>query len=519
MSFVEYYYFISFLLIFFILLRAYVCPTHNWKCLCCLAYGRESGELTPFYPSPSNPSSLYPMFTEFWFFAILLSIVLWLVGRECYMFVKLKVEEWNIQVYERILREEMMLRLAIEDVFYICLLILLVSFLCYKSKAKQNSMLRDNSVTEVAMVLYVSVCLGWFLIVIIVAVLVHVCCLCARHKSQPTRQQGRTRYRGPGPDPGAGAGPVRVLQSYRIDPPGASTADREGQQQKQKQRPAEFRSIQKQFMQMAHIHCRLSNMSDQLHYFELGILLVIFVLIVYLPLRKYVARKCSQPRPAPVSTPMSRFSASYPSSSLSWTGPAPLAKIGAKMPAVAPYLVFFFLAFISCAVTFCCLRFCMWACYEAWRTGPEPGRRRARTRRGRLTEFLDHSYIPVNSMVKGVGRLLCSVLAGYSSASIVCGLDTEMDLFIVYVGAFFVLFLVMPIVYFLMQFLLWFILNKCCGSNPPQRSQDQRHRRPRRRVANIVRSHMHRQEVLFCSRTEWYLQPKDRRDGHVLCTL
>ncbi|XP_034135193.1 uncharacterized protein LOC117588151 isoform X7 [Drosophila guanche] len=55
------------------------------------------------------------MFTEFWFFAILLSIVLWLVGRECYMFVKLKVEEWNIQVYERILREEMMLRLAIED--------------------------------------------------------------------------------------------------------------------------------------------------------------------------------------------------------------------------------------------------------------------------------------------------------------------------------------------------------------------------------------------------------------------
>ncbi|XP_034135177.1 uncharacterized protein LOC117588151 isoform X5 [Drosophila guanche] len=60
-------------------------------------------------------------------------------------------------------------------------------------------------------------------------------------------------------------------------------------------------------------------MSDQLHYFELGILLVIFVLIVYLPLRKYVARKCSQPRPAPVSTPMSRFSASYPSSSLSWT--------------------------------------------------------------------------------------------------------------------------------------------------------------------------------------------------------
>ncbi|XP_017146407.1 uncharacterized protein LOC108158528 isoform X8 [Drosophila miranda] len=55
------------------------------------------------------------MYTEFWFCGILFSIVFWLVGRECYLFVKLKVEEWNIQVYERILREEMMLRLSIED--------------------------------------------------------------------------------------------------------------------------------------------------------------------------------------------------------------------------------------------------------------------------------------------------------------------------------------------------------------------------------------------------------------------
>ncbi|XP_022223620.2 uncharacterized protein LOC111074927 isoform X10 [Drosophila obscura] len=55
------------------------------------------------------------MYTEFWFCGILFSIVFWLVGRECYLFIKLKVEEWNIQVYERILREEMMLRLAIED--------------------------------------------------------------------------------------------------------------------------------------------------------------------------------------------------------------------------------------------------------------------------------------------------------------------------------------------------------------------------------------------------------------------
>ncbi|XP_022223617.2 uncharacterized protein LOC111074927 isoform X7 [Drosophila obscura] len=60
-------------------------------------------------------------------------------------------------------------------------------------------------------------------------------------------------------------------------------------------------------------------MSDQLHLFDLGVLLVIFLLIVYMPLRQYVARKCRKPSPTPVSTPMSRFSASYPSSSLSWT--------------------------------------------------------------------------------------------------------------------------------------------------------------------------------------------------------
>ncbi|XP_017146404.1 uncharacterized protein LOC108158528 isoform X6 [Drosophila miranda] len=60
-------------------------------------------------------------------------------------------------------------------------------------------------------------------------------------------------------------------------------------------------------------------MSDQLHWFELGVLLVIFILIVYLPVRNYVARKCSHPRPVPVSTPMSRYSASYPSSSLNGT--------------------------------------------------------------------------------------------------------------------------------------------------------------------------------------------------------
>ncbi|XP_017061921.1 uncharacterized protein LOC108101886 isoform X3 [Drosophila ficusphila] len=45
-----------------------------------------------------------------------------------------------------------------------------------------------------------------------------------------------------------------------------------------------------------------------------------------------------------------------------------------KMSSVPPYLVFFFLAFISCAVTFCCLRFCIWVCFEA--RDPRSRRRR-----------------------------------------------------------------------------------------------------------------------------------------------
>ncbi|EDW34990.1 GL20080 [Drosophila persimilis] len=53
-------------------------------------------------------------FVEYYYFISFLLIFLILL-RECYLFVKLKVEEWNIQVYERILREEMMLRLSIED--------------------------------------------------------------------------------------------------------------------------------------------------------------------------------------------------------------------------------------------------------------------------------------------------------------------------------------------------------------------------------------------------------------------
>ncbi|XP_017079079.1 uncharacterized protein LOC108113107 isoform X6 [Drosophila eugracilis] len=45
-----------------------------------------------------------------------------------------------------------------------------------------------------------------------------------------------------------------------------------------------------------------------------------------------------------------------------------------EMSNIPPYLIFFFLAFISCAITFCFLRFCIWICFEA---------RSSRSRRGR----------------------------------------------------------------------------------------------------------------------------------------
>ncbi|XP_068143869.1 uncharacterized protein [Drosophila tropicalis] len=55
------------------------------------------------------------MYTEFWLCGLFLLIILTLVTRECYLFVKLKLQEWNMRVYARLLRHEMMLRLAIED--------------------------------------------------------------------------------------------------------------------------------------------------------------------------------------------------------------------------------------------------------------------------------------------------------------------------------------------------------------------------------------------------------------------
>ncbi|XP_016941035.3 uncharacterized protein [Drosophila suzukii] len=65
-----------------------------------------------------------------------------------------------------------------------------------------------------------------------------------------------------------------------------------------------------------------------------------------------------------------------------------------------------------------------------------------------------------------------------------------MDFFILYVGLFFIFFLIMPMIYLLLQCFLWTILNKCCGTNPMglqdpvrQRRRRQRQERQRRLVA------------------------------------
>ncbi|XP_030557178.1 uncharacterized protein LOC115760090 isoform X6 [Drosophila novamexicana] len=52
------------------------------------------------------------MYTEFWFCGILIGIAVALILRECYLFVRLKLDEWNRRVFAR---REMMLRLALED--------------------------------------------------------------------------------------------------------------------------------------------------------------------------------------------------------------------------------------------------------------------------------------------------------------------------------------------------------------------------------------------------------------------
>ncbi|XP_017024785.1 uncharacterized protein [Drosophila kikkawai] len=55
-----------------------------------------------------------------------------------------------------------------------------------------------------------------------------------------------------------------------------------------------------------------------------------------------------------------------------------------NMSHIPPYLVFFFLAFVSCAITFCCLRFCIWVCFEARDTRTRQRRRRRHDRQGNV---------------------------------------------------------------------------------------------------------------------------------------
>ncbi|KAH8300664.1 hypothetical protein KR018_006207 [Drosophila ironensis] len=73
---------------------------------------------------------------------------------------------------------------------------------------------------------YVIVKVGWLLIVVIVAILAKVCCMCARKNNStdsPSRGPGPGRHRRRNSEP------VRVLQSYRIDPSGVSVnTDRQG---------------------------------------------------------------------------------------------------------------------------------------------------------------------------------------------------------------------------------------------------------------------------------------------------
>ncbi|XP_017024789.1 uncharacterized protein [Drosophila kikkawai] len=55
------------------------------------------------------------MYGKFWFLGFIVLIVMSLIVREIYLYIKLKVDEWNLRVYARLVRQEMMLRRAIED--------------------------------------------------------------------------------------------------------------------------------------------------------------------------------------------------------------------------------------------------------------------------------------------------------------------------------------------------------------------------------------------------------------------
>ncbi|XP_023036962.1 uncharacterized protein LOC111519600 [Drosophila willistoni] len=56
-------------------------------------------------------------------------------------------------------------------------------------------------------------------------------------------------------------------------------------------------------------------MFGKLHWYEFSVLLIIFLVIVYISVSKYVCKKCKRDNPARASAPpMSRFSASFPTS-------------------------------------------------------------------------------------------------------------------------------------------------------------------------------------------------------------
>ncbi|XP_050743560.1 uncharacterized protein LOC108030237 isoform X1 [Drosophila biarmipes] len=57
MDLVEGFYFISFILIFLFLIRAYICPNNKWKCVCCLQYRPELDRQGNVFSVPEEPSA------------------------------------------------------------------------------------------------------------------------------------------------------------------------------------------------------------------------------------------------------------------------------------------------------------------------------------------------------------------------------------------------------------------------------------------------------------------------------
>ncbi|XP_037954650.1 uncharacterized protein LOC119684643 [Teleopsis dalmanni] len=68
-----------------------------------------------------------------------------------------------------------------------------------------------------------------------------------------------------------------------------------------------------------------------------------------------------------------------------------------------------------------------------------------------------------------------------------------MDIFTIYIATFFVIFLVMPAVYFCMKLILWFLL-EYCGIRCCSRNQNSTNHRPRRR---LIQTYYDRQGNIF----------------------